>query len=108
VDPEVHKQVVVAYPTKFDLYTAADFAALIGEFQALLGGLEGQLPVVSGHLYSTYERMMLSGLDDQDYRDMDSEMEDYIAQKQERAAQLGEAATQFPFPQIPPGGPTTD
>ena len=86
------EKVTIEYPTRFDLFTAADFAALVGEFQTLTAGATGDLPETTGHLLRTYIRLMMPGMDDETYEQIDEEIDAYLEGQAKRAEQMAEMA----------------
>lgn len=84
-------QVKVAYPTKFDLFTAADFSALMLDFQALMAGVDGELPETVGHLFKTFIALALPGLDDATYDEIDAEFAEFLSAKKAEADRRAEA-----------------
>lgn len=103
--PGFLESIVLVYPKKFDLFTAADFGALIAEFQATTGNEDGELPETKTHLLRTYIRMMMPGLDDKDYEEIDAEIEKFMARKAKEAEQRAELALNPPTqPALPAPG----
>jgi hypothetical protein len=91
--------VTISYPTEFNLYSAADFAALFAELQALAASVDGALPKLTGHCLRTYARLMLPGLDDKTYAETDEEIESFIEAREADAEKRAEAG---PLPPLPP------
>lgn len=107
VDPAFLAGVKVVYPQKFDLYTAADFAAVIADVQSLVDGFTGELPVMFGHMLRTQARLALPGLDDDEFAAIDAEIDAMTEKRAKEAEQRAEAAPPAPRP-FPPnnqGGP---
>jgi hypothetical protein len=73
----------VHYPAQFDLFTAEELAATIGQFQAILAA-GGGAPQTEGQLLRRLVRLMLPGLEDGDYAAFDAEIDDCL---QSRAGQ---------------------
>jgi hypothetical protein len=98
IDKADLETITIEYPTRFDLFTAADFAALVGEFQTLTAAATGDLPETTGHLLRTYIRLMMPGMDDETYEEIDAEIDAYLEGQAKQAAQMAEMA--------PPGKPS--
>ena len=70
----------VVYPTDFDLSTAADVAAAISDFQAIIAR-SGALPLTEGLLLNRLVRLCLPGLSDTQYAGCDTEIQDLLKHK---------------------------
>ena len=75
----------VHYPTQFDLFTAEELARTITQFQAILA-VAGHAPETESELLRKLVRLMLPGLQDEEYAGFDAEIEHYL---DTRAAGLG-------------------
>jgi hypothetical protein len=83
------QSVKVHYPTQFDLFTAEELARTIVQFQGILAAA-GNAPETEGELLRKLIRLMLPGLEDEEYAEFDAEIETYL---ESRAAALeGEEA----------------
>jgi hypothetical protein len=100
--PEQVDAVEVVYPTRFDLFSAGDFSGLVAEFQTLLAGVDGVLPETFGHLFRTWARLALPGLDDDSYKQIDDELEAFLKARADEAGRRAEAG---PAGLMPPGAP---
>jgi hypothetical protein len=78
------QSVKVHYPTQFDLFTAEELAKTIGQFQEILAAA-GNAPETESELLRKLLRLMLPGLEDDEYAEFDAEIEDYLSA---RAAEL--------------------
>jgi hypothetical protein len=78
------QSVKVHYPTQFDLFTAEELAKTIAQFQGILEAA-GNAPATESELLRGLIRLMLPGLEDEDYAKFDSEIEAYL---QRRTAEL--------------------
>jgi hypothetical protein len=76
--------VKVHYPTQFDLFTAEELAKTIGQFQMILAAA-GNAPDTESELLRKLLRLMLPGLEDDEYAEFDAEIEGYLSA---RAAEL--------------------
>jgi hypothetical protein len=76
--------VKVHYPTQFDLFTAEELAKTIGQFQEILAAA-GNAPETESELLRKLLRLMLPGLEDDEYAEFDTEIEGYLSA---RAAKL--------------------
>jgi hypothetical protein len=81
-DRAVGEEMKVHYPTQFDLFTAEELARNIGQFQGILAAA-GKAPETEGELLRKLVRLMLPGLQDEDYRGFDAEIERYLASRAE-------------------------
>ncbi len=79
-DPADRLGVRVAYPTEFDLFTAADMARATANFQSLLADA-GALPITEGLMLARLMRLCLPGLGDLQYADSDAELKAYLARR---------------------------
>lgn len=95
-DAATMEQVKVSYPTKFDLFTAADFSALMLDFQALIAGVDGDLPETVGHLFKTFIALALPGLDDATYDEIDAEFAAFLGAKKAEADRRAEMGSMMP------------
>src|SRR5262249_23075611 len=69
--------VKIHYPTQFDLFTAEELAGTIAQFQSILAAA-GNAPETESQLLRRLIRLMLPGLEDADYAEFDTEIEDYL------------------------------
>jgi hypothetical protein len=67
----------VHYPTQFDLFTAEELARTIVQFQGILAAA-GNAPEREGELLRKLIRLMLPGLEDEEYAEFDAEIEGYL------------------------------
>jgi len=67
----------IQYPTTFDLSTGEELARTVSQFQAILAAA-GNAPETESELLSRLVRLMLPGLDDQDYARFDAEIDGYL------------------------------
>jgi hypothetical protein len=102
VRPDSH-EVKVQYPTQFDLFTAEELARIIGQFQGILAAA-GNAPDTEGELLRRLIRLMLPGLDDDEYAGFDAEITAYLEARADEihADAPGSAAGPGPGP---PAGP---
>ncbi|MDR3622793.1 MAG: hypothetical protein P4L85_25795 [Paludisphaera borealis] len=77
VSTDDREAVRVQYPTAFDLSTGEELARTVGQFQAILAAA-GNAPETESELLSRLIRLMLPGLDDQDYTRFDAEIDAYL------------------------------
>ncbi len=94
------EDVRIAYPTQFDLFTAEELARTIGQFQEILANA-GNAPETESELLRRLVRLMLPGLEDEQYSEFDTELDDYL---RTRAGELreGEGEADDPEPQTKP------
>ena len=71
------RAIKVHYPTQFDLFTAEELARTIGQFQGILAAA-GNAPDTEGELLRKLIRLMLPGLEDDEYAGFDAEIEAYL------------------------------
>jgi hypothetical protein len=69
--------VVIHYPTEFDLFTAEELAKAIAQFQGILADA-GHAPQTESELLRKLLRLMLPGLEDEEYARFDSEIDSYL------------------------------
>jgi hypothetical protein len=81
----------IGYPRSFDLQTSDELAAAIVEFQTIVS-MAGHLPECEGDLLGRLVRLMLPGLEDEEYGEMDDEIEAYLATKSVEQQQMREAS----------------
>ena len=67
----------IHYPTQFDLFTAEELARTITQFQAILAAA-GHAPETESELLRKLVRLMLPGLQDEEYAEFDAEIERYL------------------------------
>jgi hypothetical protein len=77
-------RVKIHYPSQFDLFSAEELAATIGQFQSILAA-GGNAPQTEGQLLRRLIRLLLPGLQDTDYARFDAEIDDHL---QPRAEQI--------------------
>ncbi len=87
VSDEDREAVRIQYPMSFDLFTGEELAKTIGQFQTILAAA-GNAPKTESELLSKLIRLMLPGLEDQDYSLFDTEIDQYL----ELEAAEGDAA----------------
>jgi hypothetical protein len=85
----------ISYPREFDLMTAPEFAEGIGELQGLMAAA-GELPQVEEALLCRYVRLLLPGVDDDEYEKYDDEIAAALVAKKTSADQAAEAAMAAP------------
>jgi hypothetical protein len=85
----------IHYPTQFDLFTAEELAQTITQFQAILAAA-GHLPETESELLRKLVRLMLPGLQDEEYAEFDAEIEDYL---DARAARLTHSPVETTSPE---------
>jgi hypothetical protein len=80
ITPEERDQVKIAYPAKFELFTADDIVKNLAQLQL---GMEqgGNAPTVEGELIDSVIRQLLPGLSDDQYTEMDAEIEELLDRK---------------------------
>jgi hypothetical protein len=71
------QSIKVHYPTQFDLFTAEELARTIVQFQGILAAA-GNAPETEGELLQKLIRLMLPGLEDEEYAEFDAEIEGYL------------------------------
>ncbi len=81
--------VSVVYPKEFDLFTADDLAAGIGELVALIPAA-AMLPETGKQLLSRYIRVIMPGVDDATMKATDREISDMVDQHVEMKDQMRE------------------
>jgi hypothetical protein len=74
--------VKVHYPTQFDLFTAEELARTIVQFQGILAAA-GNAPETEGELLRKLIRLMLPGLEAEEYAEFDVEIEGYLESRAE-------------------------
>jgi hypothetical protein len=67
----------VHYPTQFDLFTAEELAQAIAQFQGILAAA-GNAPETESELLRKLIRLMLPGLEDDEYAEFDAEIKAYL------------------------------
>jgi len=77
IDAADKMSLVVTYPAEFDLYSAEDLAALIGELQKVLAAA-GTLPETEGDLIKRLIRLAIPGLSDTRYAELDAEVVGFL------------------------------
>lgn len=77
INPADREGTKIGYPRSFDLMTADELATAIGEFQSVLSAA-GACPETEQNLICRLIRLMLPGLDDEEYDEMDVEIETYL------------------------------
>ncbi len=75
--------ILILYPTEFDLFTASDMASATASFQQLVAGA-GALPIVEGLMLAKLMRLCLPGLGDGQYAECDDELNDYLADQNQK------------------------
>jgi hypothetical protein len=78
-------EILIAYPTEFDLFTAGDMAQATASFQGLVASA-GALPLTEGLMLARLLRLCLPGLGDLQYQACDEEIEAYLASRRGDAA----------------------
>ena len=71
------RPIKIHYPTQFDLFTAEELARTIAQFQAILAAA-GNAPETESELLRKLIRLMLPGLEDEEYAEFDAEIEHYL------------------------------
>jgi hypothetical protein len=84
----------VHYPTQYDLFTAEELAGTIAQFQRILAD-GGNAPETEGQLLRKLIRLMLPGLEDEEYGELDTEIDDYLCS---RAVRLRSDAAEAALP----------
>ena len=72
-----HQTIRIHYPTQFDLFTAEELAKTIAQFQGILAAA-GNAPETESELLRKLIRLMLPGLEDEEYAEFDAEIESYL------------------------------
>jgi len=94
IDPggesEDANKIKIQYPGEFDLYTADELMVMAQSF-VLIASQVGNLPVAEKALLSRIERMMLPGMDDEEYDAMDKEIDEHLEEKAQEKAQQRES-----------------
>lgn len=80
----------IVYPREFDLLTAEEILQSTAEFQACVAG-SGAVPMTETKLLQKSVRILLPGLEDEDYAVLDHEIANTVASKAETHGQLQEA-----------------
>jgi hypothetical protein len=70
----------ISHPTQFDLFTAEELASSIAQFQSILAAA-GNAPETESELLRRLIRLMLPGLEDQEYAEFDTEIDAYLNQQ---------------------------
>jgi hypothetical protein len=91
-DDKATAAVVVQYPKSFDLMSAAELATDVDAFQVALSKA-GACPETEGRLLGRFARLMLPGLDDADYDEIDQEIDTFLDQQSAARAVAQRAAT---------------
>jgi hypothetical protein len=73
----VRQDLKIHYPTEFDLFTAEELARAIVQFQGILAAA-GNAPDTELELLRKLVRLMLPGLDDGDYFDLEAELSRFL------------------------------
>lgn len=82
-------EVRVEYPREFDLHTADELASALAKFQSVLDAA-GNAPAVEGRVLRRLVRLMVPGVDDQDYAALDSEIAEFLDEKSQAVSPIGE------------------
>jgi len=82
----------VVYPTGFNLYGADEQLKLIGQYQDLKAGAGGT-PLADAAMLKRAVRIALDGLDDEEFRPLDDEIDRFLESRTEAADLAAEAAT---------------
>jgi hypothetical protein len=90
-DDKATAAIVVQYPRSFDLMSAAELATDVDAFQVALAKA-GACPGTEGRLLGRFARLMLPGLDDSDYAEIDEEIDKFLDQQSAARAAAMEAA----------------
>ncbi len=96
VDKAAVEKTEVCYAKDFDLYSPDELSALIADFQAALTGA-GSTPLADAFLLKRLLRLMLPGLEPDEFAELDDEIDEFVARQakvkgQEQEASLVEAA----------------
>jgi len=89
--PDQLAGIKITYPKAFDLLTAQELADGITQFQAILAAA-GACPETEESLIGRMYRLLIPGLDDEEYTEADTEIAAYLAKKGAMTAQQ-DAAT---------------
>lgn len=90
VDQAAIDQTTLNYPKSFDLMSTDEYTKAYVEYQSLLANA-GPCPETEGTLMARLVRMMLPGLDDDEYAEIDAELEGYLESKAADHAAMHEA-----------------
>ena len=71
-------EIEIVYPREFDLFGPEEFAAMIGEFQAMLQSA-GNAPTIEADAIKAYVRMILRGRPEEVYASYDAEIDKVLA-----------------------------
>ncbi len=103
IDADDKDGIKVSYPTNFDLFSPEEMAMIAAEFQAILAGV-GHAPISEAEILKKLARMILMGLDDDQYAHIDAELDAYCQAAGKRQQQALESPLTAPG-MTPPGGP---
>ncbi|WP_165072103.1 hypothetical protein [Paludisphaera rhizosphaerae] len=87
----------VVYPQRFDLATAEELANQVADFQAILAAA-GKVPEIEFACLSALVRLMRPGLEPDDYKAFDVELEAYLDEAEKRQEAQREAEARYPAP----------
>lgn len=108
--PEELAKVTIRYPTEFDLFTAGDFASLVAEWQSMTANAGPETPIATAYQLKSYVRLMMPGMDDRAYGEIDAEIDRYVdglGERAERRAEMSAAMIEArPEPTEPDGDET--
>lgn len=105
--PNSADAVEISYPREYDLFSAEELAAAITEFQAILGAA-GSVPDVESTLLCRLLRLMLPGLEDGEYEDMEAEIEAAVQSHASMREQAIEANSAMPADPQAQANPNVD
>jgi hypothetical protein len=78
--PAERESIIVVYPAKFELYSAAELIDSLTKLQ-LVFGAAGEAPLIEGMAIRSIVRQLLLGLTDKEYQQLDDEVDTVMATK---------------------------
>jgi len=88
--PADREAIRITYPAKFELRGAAEMAATMIQFQQILS-LAGEAPQAEAEMLMSIERQLLPDLTDEQYAQLDAEINELMVEKNRLKVQMREA-----------------
>ena len=80
ITPEEREQIKVVYPSRFELFSAAELTDSTTKLQRVLQAA-GQAPQIEAMAIRSIVRQLLLGLTDKEYQQLDDEIDSVLASK---------------------------
>jgi hypothetical protein len=90
IEPEERNQIKIAYPAKFELFSADDIVKSLAQLQLNMEQ-GGNAPTVEGELMDSVVRQLLPGLSEEQYAEMDAEIEELLNRKAAKKGTIRDA-----------------